>query len=375
MNTRSPRRFLLPALVLLALAAGAALPRTWAQDAPRPEAADPESHAAAGAERAGEAGPVLDRRISVDFRDRRLDEAFEQLSEAGDVELYINWAALGSTGIERDRKISLGLRNVRVRTVLELMLEEITVSPLDPIDFSYRDEVIRISTMADLQRHVVVRVYDIRPLLIGIPNFDAPPTLIAAPRVGVAGDAAGTGADGRGGGAGGLLGGQSVVTSDPDDSRAQWIEHIRILIANTVGAPEPWALNEYTLQELNGNLIVKTTPELHGEVAALLKAFQLQWRRQVAVEARLIRVPVRDTDELVRAAGGSLVLDAAAADDFERRATSGEEYEVVATARLLMFNGQRAHVLQTTRRPATPHPHPPPAMRRMGATRHRGATG
>src|SRR5207247_10806782 len=104
------------------------------------------------------------------------------------------------------------------------------------------ETVVIVSTAADLGRNVVTRVYDIRDLLVVVPDFEAGP-------------------------------GEPAPTTKP--SREQLVNQIEKLISDTVEFGH-WTDSPDTkftpnrIRELSGQLIVTATPKTQKEIAALL---------------------------------------------------------------------------------------------------------
>ena len=246
----------------------------------------------------------LTQEVPVQFEANTLANVIDYFRNITGMNIAVNWQALQATGVTQDTPITLTLNNVPVGQALELVLEQATLSPLDPVTFSVDRGIVRISTQADLQRSTVVRVYDIRDLLVAVPSFSDVPTFDLAEVLGGANrqgggnnQGGGFGGGGQGGAANPFGGGQNTAV-DPNEARTQMIEQIRTLVTNSVGEPEPWALNEYTLQELNGNLIVKTTPDLQRSVATLLDSLRETRAIQISVEARFLLVSKSFLEEI-----------------------------------------------------------------------------
>lgn len=247
----------------------------------------------------------LAQEVPVDFEANTLANVVDYFRNITGMNIAVNWQALQATGVTQDTPITLKLRNVPVRKALQLVLEQATLSTLDPITYSVDEGIVRISTQADLQRTTVVRVFDIRDLLVAVPTFSDVPVFDLAQVLGGANQNGGGGGGGGGGGFGGggggnnpFGGGGAGAAVDPNEARTQMIEQIRTLVVNSVGEPEPWALNEYTLQELNGNLIVKTTPDLQRQVSTLLESLRETRAIQISVEARFLLVSKSFLEEI-----------------------------------------------------------------------------
>lgn len=148
--------------------------------------------------------------------------------------------------------------------------------------------------------------------------------------------------------------------------RAQAIEDIRLLIQETVGNFDDWEINggPDTVRELNGNLIIKTTPDYHRQAALILEQISETFAEQISVETRLLMIP---TDALI---GTGLMknltpLQAQAPEEARtawRFLTDSETSLLVKTAlahrkavsvimpRLTVFSGQTGYVTNARQR-------------------------
>jgi hypothetical protein len=188
-------------------------------------------------------------------------------------------------------------------------------------------------------------VYDVRALLESVPNF-------TGPNLSVDGTLSNTdsgGSDARqsgsygssGGGGGGLFGSDDDMDEDMP-SRQELVDQVTELIASTTGDPDQWLDEEFTLNEFNGNLIVKATPEIHEEIDALLNVLAATAGKMLMMEGQFYAVPRRMVDELE----GELIMDADAYNAFAVKLTRGETPNAtrIAAARTVCFNGQRVFV-------------------------------
>ncbi len=244
--------------------------------------------------------------IQINVDNARLDNVIEYLRKVTTLNITVNWNALAAVGVAQDTPISLNLSNVRAEQALRLVLQQAGAGSFDPIGFSINDGIIELSTQADLKRTVETRVYDIRDLLVQVPNFeDAPPFDLnqALSNTGSGGSTessrgggnnnnnSGGGGGGGGNGGGGIFGNTGTAAGAPaGPSRQDIVEQIRTLVTTTIGDTNEWLENQSTLQELNGNLIVKSTPDNHREVLSLLAQLRETRAIQISVEARFLLV-------------------------------------------------------------------------------------
>ena len=240
---------------------------------------------------------ALKNPVPINFDNNRLANVIDYLRNTTNVNFFVNWPVLEAAGVDQDTLISLTLTNVPAEQALRLVLQQIG-SEFDPIGFSIIEGVVNISTVRDLSRTTDTRVYDIRDLLVQVPNFsDAPSFDLSQALSNTNSGGGGSGGGGGGGGGGGCGSGLFSDSNDQQDqelpTRAELIEQITTLITETVGDYNEWSVNGgdvSSLDELNGNLVVKTTPDNHRNIIGLLAQLREIRSGQINVEARFLLV-------------------------------------------------------------------------------------
>ncbi|MEM7681923.1 MAG: hypothetical protein AAF288_08200 [Planctomycetota bacterium] len=231
-----------------------------------------------------EARELLQTRVSVAFDGQALEGVIGFIRDRTTANIVVNWPALQFLGITRDQPISIPVSNVPAERLLQLVLDQISEEGAE-VSYSVRGGIVTISTAERLREDVDARVYDIRDLLVRVPNFPAPQL--------------GLGEGGGEGGGGGLDFDNSDTNDDEDEDdelRQERIDDILLLIETTVGDELEWG-DLSTIDELNGQLIVKTTPENHLGVSGLLSQLREQRAIQISVESRFLTVSNNFLDE------------------------------------------------------------------------------
>jgi hypothetical protein len=96
---------------------------------------------------------------AVHLENRPLQEAIEWVRGASGMNIVVHWKQLAAAGIPPETPITLHLADVPLQRVLELILQLATDGP----ELGYEDDqnVLIVSTQADLDRNLVVRSYDV----------------------------------------------------------------------------------------------------------------------------------------------------------------------------------------------------------------------
>lgn len=222
---------------------------------------------------------LLNQRIpEVSFSEAPLEQVIGWLGEFTNFNVIVRWENLEEMGIDRDRPISLTVRNLRLTQVLWMILNEAAGTD---IRLAYRasGNLLIISTEDDLGREMITRVYDISDLLVVVPRFTNAPVLDpgqALQQVAQAAQAGGGGfGGGGGGGAGGgqlFQGGQQQQQEDNTQGGEQLIQQIIQLITQTV-EPDSWAENggRGTIVSFNRLLVVHNTPLVHQQIGGYIE--------------------------------------------------------------------------------------------------------
>jgi hypothetical protein len=296
-----------------------------------------------GAAQAGDAVElVLEKKLpEVKFDDRPFDEVVESLRGMTGANLFVNWRALAAAGIERKATVAIHVRDVSVREALRLILDDVGGGTVR-LAFKAGERVITISTVEDMQRETVTRVYDIRDLIVEIPDFGPPQTAAALAATAT------------------RPASHSAATLTHDDRVAR----VTSLVQETVD-PESWRDAGGTvgaIRELGGQLIVTQTPENQEQVARVLETLREARGVQITVEARYLFVDQKTLDEMgtdwigkssstqpAGAAGahGTFLTDERVAE-FLKAVRRASESTLVTAPRLTVFNGQRAWVAAKT---------------------------
>jgi general secretion pathway protein D len=215
------------------------------------------------------------------------------LRDATSTNIFVNWTALQAAGVDRTTPVSVNLREVPFRKALQTILSEVGGGAAN-LAYTIDDGVITISTRDDLNsaRYRVVRVFDIRDMLVQPDNNINPPTFNLTD-ITKGGTTSGSGgSSSSSGGSGGIFSdtsttGGGTTTKSRDDIVKEVVDTIK-----TTVAPESWTDGGGigSLRELNGQLIVNQTVDNQTAVYNLLAQLRETRALQIAIEARLLLV-------------------------------------------------------------------------------------
>ncbi len=225
-----------------------------------------------------------DKRIPVDFSDNNLEDVLTFIASVGNIEMDIDWPSLEDVGVSRESPVSLRLTSVPLDTVLDRVLEKAS-TPDFPAGWAVTDGVLTIASDEVLRRNTVLEIYDIRDLLIEIPDYGA-----LAPQFDL--NTVFQQAGQQGGGGGGQSPFQIQQQQQQDFDRDALIEDIRNLIQENVDR-EGWidfGGETGSITELNGNLVIVNTPKNHREITGLLSKLRAVRNLQINVESRFLLI-------------------------------------------------------------------------------------
>jgi general secretion pathway protein D len=226
----------------------------------------------------------LDKRVpELRFDSNAFSDVIDYLRDVTATNIYVNWRALEAAGIDKTTAVSIRLRDVKFSKALRTILDDVGGSNVK-LGYTIDDGVITISTADDLAKNTNTRVYDIRDLIIDVPDFTNAPPFDLAQVTQVS--------SGGGGGQSLFQGNSSGSGQNTGPTRADLVESIIKLIQDTV-ASDSWKDNGGaigSIRELQGQLIVTQTPENQRALVGLLEKLREQRAIQVTVEARFLVV-------------------------------------------------------------------------------------
>jgi type II secretory pathway component GspD/PulD (secretin) len=230
---------------------------------------------------------MLDKkRIPVNFTDTPLSSVVSFLNAVTQLNFDVDWEKLQEAGIDKEAQVTLNLSNVPVRTVIERVLEKVSRDSSNGAWYAVNDGVVMISSKQDINKKRSLQIYDIRDLLIEVPNYgDAPEFDLQS----VLQSSGGRGSSSsqspfKDNGQNGNKTIRKTIDERTDDL-------IKIITSNI--DEQGWQENGGeigAIQRLQGSLIITNTPANHRAIHGLLSKLREIRAMQINVETRFLLV-------------------------------------------------------------------------------------
>ena len=216
-----------------------------------------------GAPKPAEAAAPPARGGTIDFKEVAFADAVDYLRDVTGLNISVNWRALEEAGVSKTDPVTLRLKNVTVRQVLKLMLQNVAPGKLA---YSVDGNVLNITTLELSRKNMVTRIYHVEDLITDLPQFEQ------APNFNLRNSGANGGQNGGGGGGGsnGLFdqqGGQGGQKQDAGKTREERAQELIDLITSTVER-DVWDVNggAATIRYFNGTLIVTAPRDVQAQI-------------------------------------------------------------------------------------------------------------
>ena len=211
---------------------------------------------------------LLRKRVAeVEWVETPFEEIITWLKDEseGQVNIIPRWEPLGNESVDVDTPVTLELTNA---TVSEILIEVLNnMSPDGQLGFRAARNTLKISTRADFDRKMLLRIYDMTDILFRVQDFGR-----NAPAI----DLQHTGGSGGGGGGGRSVFSGGTSGTDQGDSGEQAeqemitrLEDLAEKIQEVI-APETWDTGQGggrgRIRVFNRSLLVYNTIEVHEEI-------------------------------------------------------------------------------------------------------------
>ncbi len=109
---------------------------------------------------------------NADFKEMPFEDFVEWLERTTQATVVVRWKLLEDVGVRREQPITLRLKNVPLRKLIELVLDQLQRDdPAVRLAAKADDNTLILSTVRDLFRELVTRTYDVQDLLLTVPHF------------------------------------------------------------------------------------------------------------------------------------------------------------------------------------------------------------
>ncbi len=225
-----------------------------------------------------------------------LGQALDFLRDKGGLSLDVNWNLLAAVGIDREGTECgpISLENVKIESALQIILDNSSAALDVSLGYEVIDGTVCVSTPAHLDRHTIVRVYNVRDLLnepfsareseviVQTISASAAPATSGAAATGAGGNGdSGYGGGGGYGGMGGMMGGyggavrlegKPAIVQQVIEQLIETREEALLDSLKEAVAPGSWGDPPNGSATIwNGRLIVRHSPRIHRELEQFLQ--------------------------------------------------------------------------------------------------------
>jgi beta-lactamase regulating signal transducer with metallopeptidase domain len=226
----------------------------------------------------------LDRPIdSVVFVSTPLETAIDKVMNPTGVNVYIDWPALERASVDRKDVVTCKLRDVKVSKALEIIFKCVEGEDENhKLGYVIDQGVVTITTRQELDKNVVIRMYDINDLLFVPPDYGDPPAT-TRPIAAANPKNQSVSAEFRAG---------EPAEDDPAIVRRDRIDEVVRYIEDNVAA-DSWKDNggetgSISTSPLRAILLITQTPANQKKVAAVLDALRQPMKTQISLETRVL---------------------------------------------------------------------------------------
>lgn len=210
---------------------------------------------------------ISDTQVPIDFSGNSFEQVINYFTQVTGLNIYVDWRALETIGIDPEDDVTLQLNDVPVKTAIDRVMEQVG-DDIDRPEWTVQDGMLMVSSRSALSQRTATIVYDIRDLLFEVPYFDNAPSLDLDSALNQ-----GLNGGGTGGGGGGGSGGGGSIFDDPGDegprrTEEEKADELMILITELI-EPEEWVDqggDAATIRYYQGTLIIRAPDYIHRQI-------------------------------------------------------------------------------------------------------------
>jgi type II secretory pathway component GspD/PulD (secretin) len=207
----------------------------------------------------------LEQEVTLDFQQQPVDEVIKFLQRVTGVNIITDPKVLAASPPPVDLKVE----RMKLRFVLDYVMK------LTQLTYTLRGEAIYITNAEGAVGSLTTKMYDVRDLMHGIPNFPGPELEVPAP------------------------GGTVTRILPPIEPEVQPNTQELIEIIQKVVAPSTWTSPGVSApSEYNGSLIVTQSAEVHKQIDTLLRSLRNQRGKQIHIKCKFLTIDNMSLEEI-----------------------------------------------------------------------------
>jgi len=227
---------------------------------------------------------LANTRRPVDFTETPLEKAVDWVAKTGSIKMDIDWPSLEKIGINKDTPVTINLSTIRLDHLLDLIVSKVSPDPTSAAAWEVQDGVLRFASAEAINKSTLMVIYDIRDLLIEIPDYSSVPQFDLNSALQSAG--------GGGSGSSPFSGGGQQTNNAPVKTQEERTDELVRILTEQID-PDNWRENGGAVgfvSRFKGNLLITNTPKNHRAIGSLLRRLREIRAMQVNSESRFLLV-------------------------------------------------------------------------------------
>jgi type II secretory pathway component HofQ len=194
-----------------------------------------------------------------------LSRVMDFLRDSSATNIVVNWKVLEAAGVARDTPVSLQVRDLTLRKMLQLVLDQ--VSPAAQLTYSTDANVLEITTQEEADKKMITKVYVVDDLVMTDNSANMKPPTFNLSDITTSGTTAGGGGGGASGGGGSLFTQNSTDSNSSGDTTEKRGQDLVTLVREIV-RPTIWkeAGGTASIRYFSGKLIVTAPVSVHEAI-------------------------------------------------------------------------------------------------------------